>query len=201
MRIIILFNTAFFLGNEIVVSCSSLVSFLSLESCEYRTRSLHVVKQLFLLDSIEDFFINLSNFLPFFALNVCSSSLEPINDFLVLVSKSDLCNLLMMLIGSIKHQIRHFCDSLFKLKLHVKLELGDLWNRVSLIPIIFRKVIKQLISDIELNGVITGCDCLNIEVNKLCFLNTFNVIKVNNCEKVDEHGDRSSNQSKYLSLS
>ena len=61
-------------------------------------------------------------------------------------------------------------------------------------------LLVDLLVNVELDGVISGCDCFHIEVDVLGLLESLHVIEVDNGEEVDEHGSASSGQSEQLSL-
>ena len=78
---------------------------------------------------------------------------------------------------------------LVELKLHVELELGDFWHWVSLIPVVLVESIEKLITYVKFYGVVTGCNSLDVKVNELGLLYTFDVVKVDDSEKIYEHDD------------
>ena len=66
--------------------------------------------------------------------------------------------------------------------------------------ILFLKLSKLILVNVELNCVVTSCDGLHIEVNELVGLNCFQIVKVDYDVEVDEDAEGTSHQPEDLPL-
>lgn len=119
---------------------------------------------------------------PIFRLNIGSSSFEPIYYNSVLVTKCDLGNFLTGLLRAFESEVWQLSDSLLQLKLNVKLELSYLGDGIGLVEVVLTESIVELIGYVELDGVVTSRDCLDIKVNAFCLLHTLDVVEVDDGE-------------------
>lgn len=71
---------------------------------------------------------------------------------------------------------------------------------VGLVVIILNEGIEQSIVDVELDGVISSRDGLDIEINEVGLLDGFDVVKVDQSVQVDEHSQGSAHESVNLSV-
>jgi hypothetical protein len=52
--------------------------------------------------------------------------------------------------------------------------------------------------DIELNSVVTGCDCFHVKVDVFVELDLLDVVHVNDCEQVNPNTNAHNHETKYL---
>lgn len=178
---------------HLVVDLSSVVSFFVLEGHEARAGGLAEVEDLVTLDSRENLLVLLLELLPLLSLDELSSLLEPVDDLTVVEGECDLGNLDLAVWQLLEAKIGDASDSLLKSVLDVQLELCGLRDGVGGIVEVLLPSLVGLRVQVELDGVVTGGDGLDVPVDITGALITLDVVVVDNSEEVHEDTDGGDN--------
>lgn len=166
----------------------SVYSFFGFPSHESRNWSLKLIDEraFFIAKLISNVSLDFMNLVPLFGFDGSSSVDQMLNNDSIVISKGNLCTLLLVVsfILRIVALIWFSLNSLFKLILKIKLELRYFTNWVTLIIVCLLPSLICLFFDVELDGIVSSSDSLNIPVNIVVSLDSRNIIEVYDSEQV-----------------
>jgi len=203
------------------VVLGSLPSLFGLEGDEYRAWMLKFVKNVLNLnlffdaetsfflfgmiwhiDHLADLIINFINFFVFFTNEKGTSLGQLLDDWSIVVREGNLGDVYSELLSFnmfMEAKVRHLSDSFLKLKLDVKLELGTLVDRVSLVIVFFEEFVVGIFVNVEFHRVVTSGDCFTVKIYEFGVLNATDVVKVDNDKEIDEDTNTGGYEACYLS--
>jgi len=197
--------------NDFLEVKSSLKTFFELEGNENGDRSAPSIKVSLL--HLVNLSINFAHLVPLIIDDVSTSLTEKTNQFRVVVGKGGDSNINVFLFLFFVTKVRKFAHSQFNLILDpnskvfgmslvlIPLELNLVVNlRIVNVAFTIQELLVERCRDIELDGVVTSGDGLDIPLYEVVGLNASDVVNINDHEKGDEHTNASVVKTENLSL-